>query len=250
MDGGPKALRAIAQAEAVAVDLRLAWELGENPIPNMTELLEEKGLKVLVEDLPQKVSGFTCLVRRAGFAAPVPAVVVNRNMNLERRRLTLAHELAHRVIDPKYLADKDVERSATRFAGAFLVPRAHLEREIGKHRNALGYRELLHLKRLYRVSAAALLLRLRDIEIIDDGVLSTAFQTVARSWRSEEPEPIEHGAAARGTMELPRRFERLCYWALAEKLISVPKAAELLRKPVDIVEAELKGPWRAHAGRR
>jgi predicted HTH domain antitoxin len=75
-------------------------------------------------------------------------------------------------------------------------------------------------------------------------VLSTAFQTVARTWRSEEPEPIED-EARRGDVEKPRRFERLCYWALAEKLISVSKAAELLRKPVNDVEEQLKGPWRA-----
>lgn len=241
---------AVPQGEAAAIALRAAWGLGEDPIPNMTELLEEKGLKVLVEDLPERVSGFTCLVRRAGHDAPVPAIVVNRNMNLERRRLTLAHELAHRVIDPKHLDAKDAERAATRFAGAFLVPGAHLAREIGQHRNALGYRELIDLKRVYRISAAALLMRLRDLGIIGDSVLRTAFQTVARTWRSQEPEPIEHAADARGRMEAPRRFERLCYWALAEKLISVPKAAELLRKPVDVVEAELKGPWRGNAGHR
>ena len=32
--------------------------------------------------------------------------------------------------------------------GAFLMPRQHLLHEVGKHRNALGYRELIDLKRL------------------------------------------------------------------------------------------------------
>ena len=75
----------------------------------MTELLEEKGLKVLVVDLPARVSGFTCIgVREEGFSG-LPVIVVNGQFSLERRRLTLAHELAHRVIDPNSLPDKDGE---------------------------------------------------------------------------------------------------------------------------------------------
>ncbi len=35
-------------AEKLANDVREKWKLGVDPIPNMTELLEEKGLKVLV----------------------------------------------------------------------------------------------------------------------------------------------------------------------------------------------------------
>jgi predicted HTH domain antitoxin len=46
----------------------------------------------------------------------------------------------------------------------------------------------------------------------------------------------------RGEYEQPRRFERLCYRALAEDLISLSKAAELLRYSIEKVEAGLKGP--------
>ena len=42
--------------------------------------------------------------------------------------------------------------------------------------------------------------------------------------------------------EKPRRLRRLCMRAVAEKLIALPKAADLLREPVARVEAELKGP--------
>jgi hypothetical protein len=44
--------------------VRTKWELGIDPIPNMTELLEKKGLKVLTVPLPQRVSGFTCLAKK------------------------------------------------------------------------------------------------------------------------------------------------------------------------------------------
>lgn len=243
-----RTLQAPEQAEALADEVRKNWEIGIDPIPNMTELLEEKGLKVLMPALPARVSGFTCLVRRYD-GAELPVVVVNRDSNLERRRFTLAHELAHRLMDTDSLPDKQEEQAANRFAGAFLMPRTHLQREIGKHRNALGYRELISLKRIYRVSGAALLVRLQQIKVIDQSILTYAFQTIARTWRTLEPDELE-APKERGEHERPRRFERLCYWALAEGLISLSKASELLRISIDDVEAGWKGPQGPHACHR
>jgi Zn-dependent peptidase ImmA (M78 family) len=125
------------------------------------------------------------------------------------------------------------------------MPREHLLREVGKHRNALGYKELIDLKRLYRVSGAALLMRLRQLDVISDSILIYAFQTIARGWRTQEPQELEP-LELRGQRERARRFDRLCYRALAEGLISTTKTAELLRLPVPEVEAGLKGPQRAH----
>ena len=45
----------------------------------------------------------------------------------------------------------------------------------------------------------------------------------------------------RGQRERALRFERLCYRALAEGMISLTKAAKLLRLPVSDGEAGLKG---------
>jgi Zn-dependent peptidase ImmA (M78 family)/DNA-binding XRE family transcriptional regulator len=235
-----KAINCIEDAEEIAAQVRQNWELGLDPIPNMTELLEEKGLKVLIINLPDRVSGFTCLVKRDNLP-DLPVIVVNQKFSLERRRFTLAHELGHRLIDPQHLSEQDEEKAATRFASAFLMPRPHVEREVGKHRNSLGYNELISLKRIYRVSGAAFLVRLRDIGIISSSHLTYAFQSIARSWRTVEPEELE-SKEKRGQYERPKRFERLCYRALAENMISLPKAAELLRRKIDEVELGLKGP--------
>lgn len=244
----PRKLALATDAEKLAMEVREKWELGLDPIPNMTELLEEKGLKVLTVALPQPVSGFTCMVKRPEEQEDLPAIVVNNHHPLERRRLTLSHELAHRLIDTDSLPDRDEEKAANLFAGAFLMPRDYLRREVGKHRNALGYKELIDLKRLYRVSGAALLVRLRQLDIIDQATLVYAFQSVARGWRTQEPQELEP-ASERGTREAAQRFERLCYRALAEKLISLSKAAELLRRPIPEVEADLRGPKSDAAGR-
>lgn len=245
----PRHLREVGDAEKLASEIRDTWKLGLDPIPNMTELLEEKGLKVLTVPLPQRISGFTCMVGRGQGRSDLPVIVVNNTFPLERRRLTLAHELAHRLIDTDSLIDKDEEKAANLFAGAFLMPREHLLREVGKHRSALGYKEIVDLKRLYRVSGAALLMRLRQLDVISQSILVYAFQTIARGWRTQEPEELEP-ANIRGQRERARRFERLCYRALAEGLISLSKAVELLRLPMPEVEAGLKGPRSTDADRR
>lgn len=225
--------------ELLALELRREWKLGIDPIPNMTSLLEDRGIKVLLIALPGGVSGLTCLVRRPRHKTGVPVIVVNKEVTLERRRFTLAHELAHRLINDS--SPVDHEKASNVFAGAFLVPRDHLVREIGKQRKAIGYQELIQLKRMYRVSAATLLVRLKQVGVINQSTLAYAFQTFARGWRKSEPEPLEV-KGEEGKHEIPRRFERLCYWALAEKLIEPGKACELLQKPLAEIEQGLKGP--------
>ncbi len=83
---------------------------------------------------------------------------------------------------------------------------------------------------------------------IRESTLIYTFQTIARGWRTREPDEIEP-PNERGQREKALRFERLCYRALAEGLISLSKATELLRLPVPAVEAGLKGPQKADADR-
>jgi len=235
---GPRNLNGLEEAEQLADDLRDKWDLGIDPIPNMTELLEEKGIKVLVIELPEKVSGLTCLVGRGEGKVAVPVIVVNSMFPLERRRFTLAHELAHRLIHESSIVDH--EKASDVFAGSFLVNPEHLKQEIGNQRHSVSYPELIQLKRLYRVSAAAMLMRFKQAGILSESAVSYAFQTFARSWRKEEPQPLETGDNI-GKFELPKRFQRLCYWALSERLISPAKASELLQIPYFELENVLQG---------
>lgn len=234
------------EAEALAVKLREEWELGTDPIPSMTGLLEDYGIKVLEADFPDKVSGMTCIVKRSGNRADTEAIVISANVNIERKRFTLAHELAHRVIMDVSGEDIKLEQAMHRFAGAFLVPADHLMREVGSLRHGIAYHEIMELKKFYGVSAAALLMRLRDVGILSEAIIVYAFRTYARGWRKNEPEPIEDGVGI-GAFEQPKRFEGLVYRALAEQLISPVRAAQLLKQPLAEIERGIRGPreqWR------
>jgi Zn-dependent peptidase ImmA (M78 family)/DNA-binding XRE family transcriptional regulator len=229
----------IEDAETQAGVLRTEWKLGLDPIASLTALLEERGIKVIQAILPESVAGLTCDVRRPEPLPSVPVVVVNVQSNIERLRFTLAHELAHRIIGGN--PNIDDEKAAHRFASAFLMPREHLWAETGGVRHALAYSEIVRLKHLYGVSATALLMRLKDIGVLTEENISYAFRTYAQQWRRAEPQPLDKGGPFY-ILERPERFENLVYRALAEEVISLPKAALLLKKPVSEVEFAIKGP--------
>jgi len=198
----------------------------------MTDLLEEHGIKVLKLDFPLSVDGLTCEVVRPD-KENVPVIVGSGSKTVERRRFTLAHELGHMLL---HIPDSvDEEKACHRFASAFLMPEDALFAELGKHRKAFGYTELIQVKRMFGVSAAALVVRLNDLDVINDSALQRIFRGIGRSWRKEEPSPLEGN-------ETPRRFERLVLRALAEDIISLPKAAELLGKKTSEIQLEMSGP--------
>jgi Zn-dependent peptidase ImmA (M78 family)/DNA-binding XRE family transcriptional regulator len=233
-----KKLSKLEDAVQLAEELRSSWSLGTDPISNMTELLEEKGIKVLIIDLPKNVSGLTCLVDRSDNHAPVPVIVVNKNFPLERRRFTLGHELAHRLIHES--SEVDHEKASDIFSGSFLVNQNHLRNEIGAHRRNISIPEIYQCKRIYRVSAASMLMRFKQTGILSDSAVAYAFQSFAQPWRKAEPEPIET-KGLEGKLENPKRFSRLCYRALSEGLISPKKASDFLQIPYFELEQRLQG---------
>jgi Zn-dependent peptidase ImmA (M78 family)/DNA-binding XRE family transcriptional regulator len=229
--GAPYRIRALDDAEAAAEQVRRAWNLGD-VIPNMTELLEEHGVKVLKLNFPPSVDGLTCHAIRRN-KEKVPVIVGSLAKSVERRRLTLAHELGHMVMTID--GDLNEEKCCNRFASALLMPRADLAFEVGQRRHAFGYAEIMQIKRMYGVSAAALIVRLRDIGTISDGTMRSVFCGIGRSWRTLEPDPLSED-------EEPKRFQRLVSRALAEGIISLSKAAELLRKNTSELIHIMSGP--------
>ena len=230
-EGAPYRISAAEDAESVAASVRTAWNLGGVPIADMTDLLEERGIKVFKMSLPKSVDGLSSHVRRTG-GSDVPVIVCSTAKSLERQRFTIAHELGHMVLDIG--SDVQEERACNRFAGAFLAPEKELIREVGRRRLNFGFTEIIEIKHMFGISAAALVMRMRDLEIITEATLRNIFGGIGRSWRTNEPRPLRR-------TESPTRFRRLCLRALAENEISASKAAELLRLRVSEIEAIMAG---------
>lgn len=146
----------------------------------MTSLLEDKGLKIIETDLPERINGMACHVERANHP-PTEVIVVARQTNVERKRFNLAHELAHRIITDTGNPKIRLESAMNRFAGAFLIPSEHLTALAGEKQRSVTYREIMQLKQAYGVSAAAMLMRLGQVGILSKAAVEYAFKTYARS---------------------------------------------------------------------
>jgi transcriptional regulator with XRE-family HTH domain len=106
---------------------------------------------------------------------------------------------------------------------AVLAPREVLYQEIGCRRTNLSLEELKLLKQHFGMSLQALLYRLRDLGIINEShYRDWCININKRGWRKEEPDEF--------LAERPQWLRQNVLHALSEKMITQPKAEELLKE--------------------
>lgn len=190
------------------------------PVPSVTHALEKSGVLVLGLPVPyEKHDAFSTWT--GPHDARYPVVAVLSNAPGDRRRFSVAHELAHLVLHrdlPPSMATA-VEPEADTFASEFLVPLDDLADEISG-RPSLN--ELVLLKRRWGVSLQVLIRAARTLGVVDDDRYVSLFkQLSARGWRKEQPIHVP--------VEKPRGFRKM---------------AELLYgDPVDVVALAREAGW-------
>ena len=216
-EGFPRTVSSFEEAEEAARDLRAAWDLGTDPIENLTYLLEDKGIRIGI------ISGITQFDALFTEYAGHRVIVVRENLPRARQRFSLAHELGHCLLEVE--GEIKEEKAMHRFAGAFLVPREKVLFELDETRHKVSIRELLILKEKYGFSMGAWLFRAMDLGIITpDDYLGIRKFFIAKHWNREEP----GDTTAKG--EKPALMESMVLRAHAEGIISTSKAAELLNQ--------------------
>jgi len=208
-------VRTMDDVERAAEQVRRAWDLGDDPIPNMVKALEDRGIKIGVVDGHSDFDALTFWIDDAA-----PAIAVRADVTGDRERFSVCHELGHIVTWPD--AGLDAERVAQRFAGAFLVPASVVRRELGEHRHALDPRELYELKHEYGMSMSAWVHRAADLGVIEPGPATGLYkQFSSNGWLKKEPgRPVP--------FEKPLRLELLVLRGAAEGTIGDARAAGLL----------------------
>jgi len=224
----------LGDAGAVADGLRREWHLGEDPIGNLCEALEDHGVKVvLLPGTPPEFDGFSCL------ANGVTPVVVSRwddELPGDRQRFNLAHELGHLLLGERVTGDLDLEKACHRFAGTLLVPDVAVLREVGPRRGWVPPKELFLLKHKWGLSMSAWLYRMRDLGVVSPSEYEvTMRQFRKQGWHLREP-------GEQYPAERTERFYRLVERAVAEDLISMSRAGDFLNKPLYQVREELGWP--------
>jgi Zn-dependent peptidase ImmA (M78 family) len=220
------------EAEEAADELRDRWELGRDALPNLVELLENRGIKIFETEVEENDCD--------GFSADTevgPVVVVALKNNVLRKRMTLAHELAHIVLQmPDSLSAKEEENIVKRFAGALLLPKETFVAEFGKMRHAISLAELIEMKANFGASIMAMMMRAKQLGLISEPTF-VRFCKETGSWRKLKQEP---GDEAYCGNEMHSRFRQLVQRAVAEDQISMSKGAALLKQNLGAFRRDLQ----------
>lgn len=163
--------------EAIARKVRLAVNITAGPIVNLVRTLEKNGIIIhFLGDAPEKFDGTTIICKSGQ-----KIIVVNDIIPNDRKRFTIAHELAHCIMHVPFSSEldpyADVEVEANRFASEFLMPEAQVKRDLV----GLKYRDLSDLKNYWRVSKAALIRRAHTLGLINQSRYTTLMIEISRA---------------------------------------------------------------------
>lgn len=209
------------EIESTALELRKQWGFGDYSIDNLTDKLEEKGIKVLEIEADPAFDGLS------GFVNKIPVIVINKTNNDDicRKRLTILHELSHLLINfPDDTDNKCREKLCYHFAGAFLIPKHILIKHLGARRTSISILELITLKETYGISIQAIMARAVAL-----GIISKAHYENFCKWINKHNYRVNEPGKYLGA-EQSERFKSLIYRAVSEELVSLAKAASLFGK--------------------
>ncbi|GAA0525694.1 helix-turn-helix domain-containing protein [Chitinophaga japonensis] len=226
-----KKITAPEDVENAAAQLRKHWHLGNAPIYNVVELLEEKEIKVLQIETNPSFSGMATWIQDR-----YPVIVLNNHtqVSVVRKRFTALHELGHLLMDLQDLENKEKERACDAFAGAMLLPADTLQKELGGHRQHIFLPELILIKEQYGISLPAIIYRAKNLGLVTDALVKQFMIKYNKdNLRYHEP-------GAFNSPEQSTRFRQLLLRAVAEEIITTSKAAALNKqKLAEFRESEL-----------
>ena len=216
----------LEDVENLSLKIREKWNLGLAPIPNFLELLEENGIKVFEI---KNIKGFDGLSARIG---NFYVMVINKDMPADRIRFTAAHELAHILC--KFPDKSHKEKLCHTFAGAFLLPKQILQKELMQKREQITLWELGEFKKTYGISIQAIVRRAHLLGIVSDFYLRNFQSTLdKKNWRITEP--VEYQGREEALC-----FRQLLHYAVSEEIITLSRGAELANMNLTKLQEEVR----------
>jgi Zn-dependent peptidase ImmA (M78 family)/transcriptional regulator with XRE-family HTH domain len=176
--------------ERIATEIRDFWEIRPGPMPDTIEQLETNGILVSrIHVRADKLDAFSQWSDRFN----VPFVMLSRDKaSACRQRFDVLHELIHITchanIPQRRLNDrafyKAVEKQADQIASAILMPEADFVGEL----YAPSLDGFLTLKERWGTSVAAMIMRSKQLDLIDDDDARRLWINYnRRGWRNGEP---------------------------------------------------------------
>lgn len=164
-----------AQAALMA---RAQWRMPIGPVRHLMRWLESAGCVIFEEDF-----GTTRVDGLSQWINDYPVMLINRAIPVDRKRLTVAHELGHLVLHNGPVSE-DPEREANEFAAEFLMP-AHV---IKPDLRPVTLGRLRDLKLEWGVSMQALYERSYSLGLVSASERTAFYRAMnARGWKTAEP---------------------------------------------------------------
>lgn len=198
---------------AIAKKLRNYWGLGQEPISDMVSLMERNGIIMseFATDSKQ-IDAFT-QYDEIGFQNYYCVVLGTEKPSFVRRQFSCAHELGHIVLHEKYEDKSGINREdfrkqeseANMFAAEFLMPRDAFLSDLQVSANRLN--RYIELKRKWKVSISAMVMRAHDLGAITDNQYQYLMRQIAKNgWRTSEPLddylPLRHPKALKQAVNI------------------------------------------------
>jgi Zn-dependent peptidase ImmA (M78 family)/transcriptional regulator with XRE-family HTH domain len=220
------------------------------PVHNICGLLESAGIKILsIQYDSDNVFGL-CIGEKDGG----PAVVVNvwEKIPVERRIFSAAHEFAHLLLHQNSFdveqteENKQEEKEANHFAGHFLMPDEGFRSVWDDFAGLPMIERVFRVKRIFRVSYKAVLVRLIELKITDQTIWKRFNFVYEKQFGQklsfkEEPQAISfpepYGLKSIDFDE--SRFTRLVRKAIEADKISVGRGSEILKITTDEMQERI-----------
>ncbi len=214
----------LEDAEKAANDFRNYIKISnKQPISDLINILENLGIIIIqIKNPDNRFDDFDGL---SEIVNNIPVIVLLDGIkDGARQRFTIAHELGHLVLNINN--DKlDEEKLCNRFASALLMPKEAIINEFGYSRGNINFFELTAFKNEFKVSYAAIVYRLKDLNIITEYLYKKLSIFLSQKIGKNDPKPIQP--------EISYQFKKIVYKLEADEIISLNKACELLGVTVD-----------------
>lgn len=215
--------------EELAKYVRGKWGLENKPIYNLIDIMEKHG--IIISNAFEKNSSIDAYSHVEVLGKQmVPIVVLGYETNIFRQQFNAAHELGHILTDGMYELEelskaeyRDMEKFMNQFAGALLMPKDLLLNDLmGRWKLDISY--YIELKKKYRVSAQALIVRANQIGAITANQYQYLMKQMSHNnYRKNEPLDDSY------PLIFPRYLKHAMNLILKEKRISGDAFMEVLK---------------------
>jgi Zn-dependent peptidase ImmA (M78 family)/transcriptional regulator with XRE-family HTH domain len=233
--GGAGRGPAVDQGRRLAGEVRRELGLGDGPVARFPELLEERfQLDVDLSPLPEAVDGLCVSVGARAL------ILVGSGKPSSRQRFTLAHELAHYLVDdldPLYVDERGVrarsvaEMRANAFAAHLLMPEPGVRAAI--EGTADDAERAVRVALTFGTSVSAAAYQLGNLGLLPEAVRDRLVDAGAKPllMRYALPSDWQQDESGRGRVRPPARLYARATLAFRRGLIGLEPIVDLLRHP-------------------